>query len=321
MLISRYLLLFCLALTLPAFAATTGHAATCPPTPAVQRDIATERAYEDNHGSVRSADAWDSNIGELANLTAFETLIENDADAYASRGDQGARACAMRAFDDWARGGALLGSISTHGQLDRMWAVGALALALVKLHQPPNPPAREWLADVCAATRQETETRTARHGVSNLSYWGAMDVGVCGIVLGNNDDWLFAQQGLRAGLDNISDNGTLARELTRRQRATHYQEFAAQPLVVLARLRAWEGAPLDAPDRARLGKLVGLVIAVVGNPQLLANAAGTTQKPIRMPGWLVLWNGTPPSSGGHDSNYVKLGGDTRVLNAVLSGRR
>jgi poly(beta-D-mannuronate) lyase len=264
---------------------------------------------------------WDSNETELADLTAFETLIENDADAFAGHGDNAARTCAMQAIDAWAQSGALLGTMSYHGKLDRMWAAGAIALAIIKLHQPLDPQARQWFETVSTAARQEAEEHTTGFGVNNLSYWGALAVGASGIVLGSGDDWHYAQQTLRAGLDNISNDGTLERELHRKSRSTHYQEFAAQPLVVLARLSAWRGSPLSADDRARLGKLVALVIAAVNNPQLLANAAGSRQRPIRMPGWLVLWNGPAPTADGHDSVYIKLGGDTRVLNAVLSRPR
>jgi poly(beta-D-mannuronate) lyase len=315
----RSYLSICVGLALWCLAPSAANAA-CAPVPPVQRDINTQKAYEDKNGSARDQDIWDSNERELGNLTAFVTLIESDADAYVDHGDKSSATCATQAIGSWASGGALQGSMSYHGYLDRMWAAGAIALALLKLHQPLDAASHQWLATVCAAARQETETHTQGFGLNNLSYWGALDVGACGLVLNNSDDWRFAQQVMHAGIANIQPDGTLQHELTRRQRATHYQEFAAQPLVVLARLSAWKGQPIDAEEHARLDKLVNLVIAAVNNPQLLAQAARTHQKPIRMPGWLVMWNGSAPSAAGHDAIYEKLGGDTRVLNAVLSSR-
>lgn len=295
--------------------------AACAPVPPVQRDINTQKAYRDHHGSDRDEDIWDSNKRDLQNLTDFLSLIESDADAYTDHGDRNARTCAMQAIDTWAQGGALFGAISYHGYLDRMWATGAIGLALIKLRQPLDSPSRQWFANLCAAARETTESHTQGFGMNNLAYWGALDVAACGIATSNEDDWRFAQSVLHEGIGNIQTDGTLQRELSRRQRSTHYHEYAAQPLVVLARLSAWRHQPISADEHARLDKLVNLVIAAVNDPQLLANAAGTHQKAIRMPGWLTLWNGNAPAANGHDSIYEKLGGDTRALNMVLSGNR
>jgi poly(beta-D-mannuronate) lyase len=320
MIFSRPNILFALVLlaTLPGAAA---HAAGCAPVPPIQRDINTQKAYRDSHGSDRDTSIFEGNKADLANLYAFLTLVEGDADAYVGHGDRAAQACAMQAIDNWARSGALLGTMSYHGYLDRMAAAGSIGLTLIKLHAPLGPSTRQWLATICADAKQESEAHTAGFGVNNLAYWGAMDVGACGLALGDAGDWQFARQGLREGLDNIRDDGTLERELGRRARATHYHEYGAQPLVVLARLSAWKGEPLGAQDRARLSKLVNLVVTAVQHPQLLASAAGTSQKAIRMPGWLPLWNGPPPTPDGHDSIYIRLGGDTAVLNTVLSRAR
>jgi hypothetical protein len=54
---------------------------------------------------------------------------------------------------------------------------------------------------------------------------------------------------------------------------------------------------------------------------MLAQAAGAEQRPIKMPGWLPLWTGQPSSADGNDYFYIKLGGDIRVLNTVLSRPR
>ena len=295
-------------------------ATNCAPVPPVQRDIDTGNFYTDKHHSVRDESVWDENQSEMSDLNTFLALITSDADAFAGTGDKEARVCALQALDAWGQSGALLGDMSNHGTLDRMWAVGAIALSVIKLGTPLKGPARNWFETVSNAVRQDVEQRTAKSGVSNLTYWGAMAVGASGIVLGRADDWQFAQSGLRAGLDNIGADGTLTREMGRGQRATHYQDYAAEPLVVLARLSARQGAPLDADDHAKLDRLVTLVIAAANNPQLLAQAAGTAQRPIKMPTYLVLWNKPQSGADAHDPIYVQLGGDTRILNSVLAKR-
>lgn len=300
-----------------------GALAACPTVPPVQTDIETKRFYTDEQSSVASADIQDSNASEIANLNAFVDQISSEADAFAGHHDTAARVCALGALDRWASQGALLGRVTGHGPNDRMFAFSGISLALVKLQPPPNPHLIGWMKAVAQQVRSIPAGRIASGHENNLTYWGALAIGASAMTTGSQSDWRFAADIFHHAVAAIGDDGTLQNELSRGQRAAHYHEYAAQPLVTFARIASKRGEAPAAEEKTRLGRLVTLVVNLAGNSQALAPRASTFQRQIPMPGWLRLCRSVCGNEalaevrGGRSPVYSHLGGDTTVLDQVL----
>ncbi len=305
----------------------------CRPLIAGVHDIDTKVVYTDNRGSVEDLDIKDQNREIRAPLNSYITYIQSLADDYVAKGGDWKRECVSAQLSSWARDGALTDAdVTMHGEAVRMWAIGSLALAAIKIYDCRNSPpddVEKWFEQLSGIVLNYLNLRDQKlkeHSISNLTYWSAASLGALSVVTHRRDLWERARKIYTNAVQSIGPDGTLKAELGRGQRSSRYHEFAAQALTAIANLGPFWNEDLFAVGQNDLPRLLRLVDSFESAPQTLKVAANADQLPIDHPSWFLLLPQTGPyaelrKKEGAEQRVPRLGGSLTSMNAVLASDR
>lgn len=171
---------------------------------------------------------------------AFEDRITAGMNQYLVTGSQTEAACALAQLDTWAQGHALQEydpKTSSQAWYQVEWTLSAANITdsvLVNdaaLDQAQQRRVNAWLNS--ATHRLISFERPGELG-NNHHYWRALAAIAIGVT--TKDDALFrlGTDTYKEAISQLDANGALPREIERGDRATHYQAFALQPLVLIA---------------------------------------------------------------------------------------
>ena len=266
----------------------------------------------------------------IAPLRAYLDTVTRFADDAAEGPDRmrSARAsCAIGWLRQWADGGAYLGRMANkQAEAQRRWNLAGLALAYLKVRRYASPGERagidRWLRDIADRDRALFDDPGRQR--NNHWYWLGLGQGSVGVATGSARHWAAARRVMHDAVEQIGQDGLLALELKRGRKALHYHAFAAQALVVLADIAAAKGADWYALGDGALHRLVGATATGLVDPAGFARRTGLAQdRPVSpRAGWLQLYDRRfpgrlPADLGFGHRNGRRIGGDVRVLNAVL----
>ncbi|MDX2288512.1 MAG: alginate lyase family protein [Hyphomicrobiaceae bacterium] len=315
-----------------------GAAAACPSCPAPVRDIVMERYYADAAGSAVDADKKRAKDEATAPLKAFRDAISDSADAAVvfhssgkvPSGSSGLSAkCAVSWLADWARGGALLGRMSSkQAEAQRRFELAGLALAYIKLIPDASSEDRAaiepWLvvvADKARAVFEDTGIKRNNHW-----YWMGLGLGAVGHATGSKRHLDAAREIMRDAARDIAPNGTLPLELARGGRALHYHGFAAMALAPLAEIGAAHGEDWYQLNDGALHRLIHVTSLGLADPSVFDRAAGSLQQrpPAAHAGFLHLYRSRFPTRlpgvnlpTRQSPSHLYLGGDVALLRSAL----
>lgn len=316
-----------------AMLGAVGDARACPALTPAARDLALERYYADDTGSVVDEKRKRTHETASAPVRGFLSTVVREADRSLRTTRPGAERllhaeCAVAHLEAWASGGALLGSIAgKQSQAERRWTLAGAALAYLKVkwHATPEQHAviAEWLISVADAAHAAFEADTSKR--NNHWYWLGLGSGAVAIATDSPTHWEMARSVMQDAARDIRPDGALPLELARGRRALHYHAFALMPLVTLAELARTRGEDWDAFGDRALARLVTLTARGLADQTIFDALAGVAQeRPVKPgAGWLPLYalrhpGWTPPSlkmAAGHRW----LGGDVGTLAAILRG--
>jgi len=127
-----------------------------------------------------------------------------------------------------------------------------------------------WLAKLSGRVIEYYEPRNRKN---NLRYWAGLAVMSASIAADRQDLFNWALASYDVGIDEIKPDGTLPLEMERGNRAAHYHNFAAAPLVLMAELANENGLNLYSKDDYAIKRLVNFII------RLFSDSSGVVRIP------------------------------------------
>lgn len=265
----------------------------CDDPPAPVLDIIADRFYVDTASSIADKAIIARNKNALATLDHTLTAILAMADK-GMAGDRDSAVCATRWLAIWARGGAMMGHMSSRqAEVERKWRTAGMAVGYLKVRAAADLADRasidawfDTLADRVAADQGWPEKR------NNHVYWAGYAAGAVGTATGTARHIAFSKRAYLAGLSDIRPDGTLPMELARRQKALEYHAYALAPLVMAAELAALRGEDWYALDNGAIHRLAARVLSGLRDPK--AFAALAHEPSVNVPkggllGWLAFY--------------------------------
>jgi poly(beta-D-mannuronate) lyase len=182
----------------------------------------------------------------------FERRITAGTNQYVATGNHAEAQCALDQLDMWAKGDALTNydphdKENTQSWYQAEWTLCASGVTMSVLVNDPALSLDEqkrvalWLDG--AAHKLISYEKPGEPG-NNHHYWRALAAISIGVV--GSDDVLF-KYGVdvyKQAIGQLDKNGAFPLEMDRHERATHYQAFALQPLVLIAAFGARQNVDL-----------------------------------------------------------------------------
>lgn len=209
---------------------------------------------------------------------------------YFKYGRQQEADCAMTWLENWADAGALLSEEYNHtGMSVRKWTLGSLAGAYLRLkfstsrplagHAEQSRKVEAWfgrLADKVVADWNAYP----RERSNNHNYWAAWSVMATAVILDRRDlfDWSVEQY--RHGVEQITADGYLPRELVRETRALSYHNYSIAPLLMVSAFANANGLDLRGENDGAMQRLVQKVEAGLRDPAIFQEKTGRRQEEI-----------------------------------------
>lgn len=291
-----------------------------PPTPV--RDIIADRFYVATAKSAAENAIVARNRSALATLDSTLNNILNMTDRFLD-GDREAATCAARWLAAWAKGGAMLGHMSSQqAEVERKLRTAGIAVGYIKIRPVVEPAERAaidaWLdslADNVTADQGWPKNRNSQ------VYWSGFAAGAVGTATGTKRHLDYARQVYEAAMTDIAPDGTLRMEMMRRQRSLFYHNYALAPLVMLAELGRLRDEDWYAMADGAIHRLASRTLAGLRDPRDFAIKAG--EQSVDVPkggllGWLAFYQRRFPdrvdaSAPKGPFRYPWMGGDLTLL--------
>lgn len=224
-------------------------------------------------------------------FSRLEDAVGMAATRYVATGDAAEARCLLGILLDWAEAGSLLDydrRESSQAVYIVEWSAAAagLSLSVVRAALERAEPEKlkrvtDWLVRVSRHQIDQAlggkPTDTSRR--NNHAYWRGLQAAAVGVVA--KDDTLFRHglERFRDAIEELNAEGAWPLEMARRERALHYQNFALQPLVLLAELALRQGIDLYALSIGgrRLHDAVRFLLRAAADPAAIARYAPEEQ--------------------------------------------
>lgn len=299
----------------PAFATSCGEP------PAAVRDIKADRFYTDAASSVPDQAIIDANKAALAALDKPLVTMIKLSDAGLA-GDASASRCAGQWMAAWARGGAMLGTMSSRqAGYERKWRTAGIAMAYLKAKPGIEPADRAVIEPWLQQLADHVISDYGRpKDPNNHYYWAGFAAGAVGSATQSPRLLAYASQAYESGLAAIQPDGTLPRELQRKARALDYHNYALAPLMMLAELAALRGEDWYGRSSGAIHRLAARTLAGIADPKAFAALAGESVVDVPhggVTGWQAFYRARFPAraagASGGPFYYSWLGGDLSLM--------
>lgn len=296
--------------------APAAHAVCDDPPPPV-RDIIADRFYVDTASSIADKAIIARNRNALATLDHTLLAILAMADKGLAD-DAESAACAGRWLAIWAKGGAMLGHMSSRqAEVERKWRTAGMAVGYLKIRAGIDPADRTiidaWMDELADHVVADQGWPAKRN---NHVYWAGFAAGAVGTATGAARHLAYSRRAFDAGVTDIKADGTLPMELARRQKALDYHNYALAPLIMSAELAAQRGEDWYGHEEGAIHRLVARVLSGLRDPKAFAVLAGEASVDVPrggLLGWLAFYRRRFPErvDGGPPGpfRYPWLGGD------------
>jgi poly(beta-D-mannuronate) lyase len=303
--------------------AVAAHAECEDPPPPV-RDIIADRFYVDTASTIADKAIIARNRTALATLDHTLNAILAMADKSLA-GDNDSAVCAGHWLAAWAKGGAMLGHMSSQqAAIDRKWRTAGMAVGYLKIRKSIDPAERAsidaWMNDLADRVVADQGWPDKRN---NQVYWAGFAAGAVGTATGATRHLDYSRRAYDAGMTDIGADGTLRMELARRQNALDYTNYALAPLVLAAELAALRGEDWYGHEDGAIHRLAARVLSGLRDPKAFAALAGEPSVDVPrggLLGWLAFYrlrfpdrvDGAPAGP----FRYPWLGGDLTLTAKV-----
>lgn len=267
-----------------------GQAPACPAVPQPytgEMQFTSKYAGSDSARATLNAKAEKDFRQQTADINRLEKEAGRMITGYMRTGQRERLECAIEWIDRWASADALESEQFNHtGKSMRKWALGSLAGAWLRLKFSESQPLKDypqqsarierWFVNLAEHTVREWSDLPLKK-INNHSYWAAWSVMAVAVVSDRRDlfDWSVSQFRIAAG--QVDNEGFLANEIRRRQRALAYHNYALPPLAMIAAFAEANGVDLRGENHGALQRLAERVLQGAKDPQAFAQRSGTEQ--------------------------------------------
>ena len=239
-------------------------------------------------------------FGRLDDNKRFKNIVNDGSDLYVlnSPPRSDVRDCVLGHLAYWGRAGAFLGNVGAQKDdvgrrqaiLIQAWWLTAYAIDFLKVDGPGRANAEQsndikaWFSRLSDSIVREFTPDKQRaawlNRTTNHSHWGALAVGLAGVVLNDESKLRFAVAELERALDQADENGAMPIEMKRGRKALHYQSFALLPLAGLVAIADANGVNLDPRREEALRRVVVFTLRETLRPDVVVRLSGQQQEPI-----------------------------------------
>jgi Alginate lyase len=189
-----------------------------------------------SNGPINPAEAVATHVYQM-----FEKRITAGMNQYLATGSHAESACALAQLDGWAQAHALLDydrQESTQAWYQVEWTLSSAGItASVLVNDSTLDPIQKkrviaWLDD---AAHKDLSFEKPGDTNNNHHYWRALAATAVGVTASDNALFSFGIKTYQEAIAEIDANGAFPKEMARHENATHYQGFALEPLILIAR--------------------------------------------------------------------------------------
>lgn len=306
---------------------------TCPRIPKPILKIDTNSVYEqkDKTRSHIDEEARKLYLKKITPVRDYINRIAKLANAYveASPAHPELAMCTLRWMRAWAQRDAFSKLTTKQAKMGFGTTLSALALSYAQVKDEPSlgPEAHEQIRKWLDTLAKKQIAYFEAHDSSNSShanhrYWGGLGVAAVGVALDKKPYLLWGIDSAQIGIDQITEEGILPRELARGQKARDYHIYATAPLVMLAEIAAANGIDLYKENDGALHRLVATTLHALDDPSLFEEK--TITQMIRLAdekvmagrlAWLEIYHSRFPSL----ENETRLNQMRPTFNSSLGG--
>lgn len=270
--------------------ATADRTSSCkdPPPPILSLETISRYDQNDPTRSIVVQERSDAYEAIVRPLRDYQKKVVSDANKFTRSGGENVAAglCALQWLDAWAKADALNDMRTEGAYFSRAGSLSALSLAYIQVSNlkaagtDRRPRIQRWLEKMGESTSAYYDQLPKSRSVAmnNHSYWAGAGAAAAGVASNNSDLVQWGYKSYRAGVCQVSKDGSLPLELRRGGRAASYHNFATAPLVLIAQIGARNGVDLDAVCDGALGRLVGFTLGVQDNPAIITQMTGYAQE-------------------------------------------
>ena len=305
-----------------AGAQTRSPVESCSALPPVAKVSGVSIYQDPAHSGLASPELEKANEQALGGIKTFMGCIEAVLDRRSSPAEL---STSYDALGKWAAAGALLEPpTDSAGRVTRVFMAAGFGIIILKFraHEvATTPQVANWYSKLSAAVRLDYQNFD-----TNVYAWAGAANALSALVHADNDAYAFQNDVWRKELGRIDQEGMLAPEIARKQRALVYHQLAASGLIILHRARQSLGIPDDAVTSAEMKRLLDQIGHSLCDPSHLASVAGVQQE---MPGnWgfriargfhdsLMPADWLRCAGGPADYSTVDYGGDSESARAAI----
>ncbi len=195
--------------------------------------------------------------------------------------------CVMRWIHGWANRKAFSELTTKQAKMGFGPTLSAMALSYMQVQNDPGLPPeshkkiRAWLITLAKQQIAYYEANeSSNSSFANHRYWGGLGVAAVGIATGNKKFLSWGIDSARIGIEQITPEGFLPRELARAKKARDYHLYATAPLIMLAEMAAANGVDLYQENDGALHRLVAATVHSVTDPSRLQERAQNQMIPL-----------------------------------------
>lgn len=183
----------------------------------------------------------------------FENSLTTLSSLYVLTGQTEYAVCVLDQLADWADAEALLDYVPAERKqawYQTEWSAGVAAMSFsLVINDPSLDPARKarvlaWLKRV--SHKQISEPGADLTCCNNHSYWRGLQATMIGVLTGDNELYRWGLGRYVQGIGQIAADGSFPLEMKRHEQSLHYQNFALQPLTMIAEIASRQGLDLYA---------------------------------------------------------------------------
>jgi poly(beta-D-mannuronate) lyase len=263
----RYLLLYALALAIPAHACVSIPA---PPT------LELKAMYGDSRSSVFIAANEAANGQTLSPIYSFFSTTEKALDSGNARPGNPDSDCAFQLFNAWARAGALTFEPAAYegtGKVKRGLLNPGFQMIGLKFRAAGyvlDDTALAWLRRM---DEENVTFYTRGTNRANQRVWAATGAALNALLQRDAAALAFQDQVWHEAIAAIGQNGFIPAELTRGQQALVYHLYSLSATLVLEKAREALGYPVTAADQAALARLTSAIGKSLCDPSQIEQLA------------------------------------------------
>ena len=269
----------------------------CPEPPAAVVDIRIEEYYDKSYTKVDEQRRKKADEAALP-LTLYARQVTHLADRILVQEEyrEDAAACVIGWLAKWAKGRAMLGEVEGPlAEHHRKWTLVSIALSYARAKAVipegrDHPVIDAWLRDLVRGM-DRYYGKWQRASWNNHVYWQGLAEAAVATAVG---DERLLRKGLdkyRLGVDEITDEGLLPKEVARKEKALGYHIFSLPPLVMMAEIGERNGIDLYGYRDGAIHRLVRTVAKGVADPHTFEELVGGKPQELdkRRPGWNLAW--------------------------------